>query len=593
MEDAERVTGERVQNAILTCPAYFGVDEREATKQAGILAGINIHHILPEPIAAAFTYDSDLNCDEIVMIYDLGGSTFNLTLLEVKVGIINILSTSGDHQLGGRDWDDTIVNYLAQHFEEETGIPADVLLEEQEAYQDLFNMAERCKKILSSRSLVTEALRFGGKRVRSTISLETFERITNQYLERTLILTEQEIHRAREKGIASIDKLLLVGGSTYMRQVTAGIKGRFPFAVAQVDPGQAIVKGAALFGYRHARETSFSFRIAREDVGGSREISDEVVTELAINDVKPSDFGLTLPNLKAIVNKTVTNVTSKSFGIAFKNRDGREVVHNIILKKDSLPILRSLQLELFEEGSSQIRFRLMENQEINPEVALDHCIELGMAVLSFQKSLPRGSKIEVNLSLSPDGLMTLTGREISTGREIKASFKTDAIESLLSDDKPLTIRNQVFISYSHHDRNWLDQLLTMLSPVLRKGTFSLWEDTRIQPGMKWREEIAYALASAKVAVLLVTKEFLASRFIAENELPILLNAAKEAGLTIIWILLKPCLYEETEIYDYQAAYDLSKPLAKLKPVNREAVLADICKLIKKKMQGPDLTLVVA
>jgi molecular chaperone DnaK len=599
VEDAEKVTGEKVQNAILTCPAYFGFDEREATKQAGILAGLNVPYVIPEPIAAALAYDSNLDHDQVVIIYDLGGSTLDLTLLEIKSGEINILSTGGDHSLGGRDWDDAIVSYFAQCFEKETGTSADALLEDQEAYQSLLNAAEISKKLLSRRSSVTEALQFAGKRIKVTISLETFERITSQYLERTIILIEQEIYRAHEKGITRIDKLLLVGGATYMPQVIAGLKRRFPFAVAQMDPGQAVAKGAAIFGYRHARELFSSAGLAHDnEIGTARiaqEASNEPASELVNIQREVSHFSrLALPNLKAIINKRVTSITSKSFGIVIRTLDGREIVRNIIFKKDALPILKSLQIELFDEDSSQIQLRLMENQESDPEIAIDHCIEIGMAVLYFQQSLPRGSKIEVNLSLSPDGLITLAGRELSTSREIKTSFKTDAMELLLYEENLPTLRNQVFISYSHHDRDWVDQLLTMLSPILRKGTFSLWEDTRIQPGMKWREEIAYALASAKVAVLLVTKEFLASRFIAENELPALLNAAQEEGLTIIWILLKPCLYEETEIYDYQAAHDLSKPpLAKLKPVDREAVLVDICKLIKRKMQDPDLTLVVA
>jgi hypothetical protein len=197
--------------------------------------------------------------------------------------------------------------------------------------------------------------------------------------------------------------------------------------------------------------------------------------------------------------------------------------------------------------------------------------------------------VEVNLSLSPDGLITLTGQEFTTGRELKTSFMTDAIvKSIESDERPVTIRNQVF-SYSHKDRKWLDQLLTMLSPVLRRGGLLYLGILSNTAGNEVERRKEHALASAKVAVLLVTKEFLASGFILDNELPALLKAAREEGLKIIWVLLKPCLYGETEISDFQAAHNLAKPLAKLEGADREAVLAEICKVIKKAVQ----TLVVA
>ena len=148
-------------------------------------------------------------------------------------------------------------------------------------------------------------------------------------------------------------------------------------------------------------------------------------------------------------------------------------------------------------------------------------------------------------------------------------------------------RNKVFISYSRKDKDLFEEFKTMLAPVIKKGIVDVWDDTRIESGTKWREEIMEAIASAKVAVLLVSPDFLDSDFIAEHELPPLLDAAKNEGVTVFWILLSPCLYEKTEIATYQAAHDVRTPLNKLNKPERQAALKEISENLIRIVHEPD------
>ena len=141
--------------------------------------------------------------------------------------------------------------------------------------------------------------------------------------------------------------------------------------------------------------------------------------------------------------------------------------------------------------------------------------------------------------------------------------------------------SQVFIGYSHKDKRWLDQLLLMLAPLIRSAQLDIWVDTRINAGAEWFPEIRRALRSARVAVLLVSPNFLASKFIQENEMPQLLEATEKRGLTILWIAISASLFEETPIARYKALNNLARPLDRLSPAERNEALVKICQQIKE------------
>jgi hypothetical protein len=186
----------------------------------------------------------------------------------------------------------------------------------------------------------------------------------------------------------------------------------------------------------------------------------------------------------------------------------------------------------------------------------------------------------------PTGVEDLVRRiDIEMGRQFAAGPPSSAAATPPPTVAPKSAsppeRSGIFVSYSHRDRRWLDELKTMLSPLIRDGSLQLWDDTQIKTGAVWREEIEKALASSKVAVLLVSASFLASDFIVKNELPPLLAAARDKGSKICWIYVSSGLYERTEIAKYQAAHDIKRPLDRMPRDERQAVLSKVAFEIEK------------
>ena len=436
--DAEANTGHKIKDVVITVPAYFGVNQKEATKQAGELAGLNVLYVIPEPTAAAIAYGMEQEEDQVILVYDLGGGTFDITVIEVKQGAITVICTGGDHKLGGRDWDEALASYFAQCFYDETGIYTDELTENMETWQELLNSAEDGKKALSTKTKRLEKLSHDGERVRIELTRDKFEEITSSFMERTISKTEALLQTAKDKGYASIDKLLLVGGSTYMPHVKEKLEQKFPFEIALFDPNQSVAKGAAIFGYKCYLDEQIKIAIAEETGDIAETLNLDSVDEIIFKEAQEkvaSQHGLALPGLKKLTETSITNVTSKSFGIVVViNENGDEGVQNLIMIDDTVPAKMSQTFSTFADNQGGVELRCMENterkgSEDSPIPQVDPTQEIGHAELRFSKPLPKGSPVEISFSLAADGLLSIHGKDLTTHAEIEAEFKTESILS--------------------------------------------------------------------------------------------------------------------------------------------------------------------
>ncbi len=249
--DAEEYLGQDVEKAVITVPAYFNDKQRQATKDAGEIAGFEVERIVNEPTAASMAYGLDEDQDQTVLVYDLGGGTFDVSILDLGGGVYEVVATNGDNDLGGDDWDEAIIDYLADEFENEHGID---LREDEQALQRLKDAAEEAKIELSSRKETTVNLPFvtatdsGPVHLEQDITRAKFESLTEDLIERTVGPTEQALEDADlDKG--DIDEVILVGGSTRMPQVQEQVEelvGQEP--KKNVNPDEAVALGAAVQG---------------------------------------------------------------------------------------------------------------------------------------------------------------------------------------------------------------------------------------------------------------------------------------------------------------------------------------------------------
>jgi len=430
VDDAERHDGVRPDKVVITCPAYFGIAQRDATATAGRIAGLDVLEIINEPTAAAIAYGTLDHDDQVVVVYDLGGGTFDVTVIEIKDRAITVVATDGKHELGGRDWDERIVNYLgAQWQAEHSGSNADPL-DSTETVQDLWGKAETAKRTLTGLTQSRVPVIHDAQQVTVTLTREKFDELTRDLLEETISLTKRVLQTAAGMGYPKVQRMLLVGGSAKMPQVGARLREEFDFEVKVFEPDQAVAKGAAIYGQKLAIGERIRTEIAKRlnsepeqvDIASApsqvREAAEETVA---------SEMGLRLGTVQTLGNMVVKNVVSHSFGVLALLSDDTEVIANLILAQQTLPAEATQTFGTRHAGMGDVELKIFENT-VREKVVRDLGTgeEIGKAVLELTAALPANSPIEVRFQLDGEGRLHVTGQDKSAdGKLVEATIETN------------------------------------------------------------------------------------------------------------------------------------------------------------------------
>lgn len=429
VKDASMALGEEITDVVITCPAYFGINEREATRNAGILAGLNVRHIINEPSAAAFCYGMDRREeDQVVLVYDLGGGTFDVTLIEIKKGNVQVIYTTGIHSLGGKDWDDRLVDFLAAEFRQQfpdSGDPRD----DPESLQALVLDAEEAKKGLSQREKWPVSVSHAGRRARVEITREKLESLTSDLLERTIELTKTVLEEGKARGCEHVNRILLVGGSSLMPAVSRRLNEEIGIELQMFEPHLAVAKGAALVGLKILAGEMIKEEIAVSQGVRSADVNLETVDPrvLAAAATSVSAKGgatLRLPSadLATMATGRIVNVTSKGFGVVISVSDNleKEEVHYLIHNNTRLPMeIKETGFGTKDPGQRSVLIRVMEQagQEESPE--LGNNIELNSGeITGLPEGLPAGSPIHVTFKLEEDGTLKVSAVEPGSKQEL-------------------------------------------------------------------------------------------------------------------------------------------------------------------------------
>ena len=418
--------GETITDVVITCPAYFGTPEREATANAGALAGLNVRAVLNEPTAAAIAYGLEQETDQVVLVYDLGGGTFDVTMIEIKDRLIRVICTGGDHRLGGALWDEAIVMFLADQFRAETGLDDDPM-DDAEVLNDLFLQAERGKKTLTQRDKAPFRVTHAGQSVRVELDRSKFEEITKHLMDRTIELTREMLQDAKAKGHERFDALILVGGATRMPMVRERLVAEFEAEPVSFDPDEAVAKGAALFGFKESIQQQVAEFLPGGGEAGSFDPSavSEAEMRQALDEVeRATGFTLTGP-VRELVSTQIVNVLSKSLGVVARDDDGRDVVVYLLPRNGEVPMERAQEFGTDQADQAGVDIRVMAGERDSPEP--NDCQEVGVAQLSLPAGLPQRSPIRVTFGITRDGRLTVNAVDLAGGASIDVAFETEAV----------------------------------------------------------------------------------------------------------------------------------------------------------------------
>jgi molecular chaperone DnaK (HSP70) len=399
--DAAVNSGTEVKDAVITVPAYFGISERAATKRAGEQAGLNVVDVLSEPIAAAISYGAlRQGVDRNVFVFDLGGGTFDATVISMRDGSIEVVCTDGDHDLGGADWDDALSEHLVEQFRAQHPDASDPATDEA-AVAEIRLEAEQAKRRLSAATSQQVRIMHEGRVATVTVTREQLEELTGALLSRTIDITRRAVATARGKGVTSFDDVLLVGGSSKMPAVADRLAAELGAPPQLFDPDLAIAKGAALFAF----EETYRRLLDR----GATEQADQMIKEHAIDSANES----------RIRKAEVHTVASRSFGVAVFDEDGRhEFVDHLVHANDRLPAEKTEEYYTLEDNQTAVRIRVMEQAGAIESAELGDNRQIDEGKVSIPPGKRRGWPILVTYKLDRSGLLAVTAIERETGDQL-------------------------------------------------------------------------------------------------------------------------------------------------------------------------------
>jgi len=366
-EDAQVALGTEIRDAIITVPAYFNDAQRKATQDAGEIAGLNVVRIINEPTAAAIAYGIDQSNEQIIMVYDLGGGTFDVTIMKVSGGNIDVIATGGDKNLGGFNWDNRIMDYLEDKLK---GVFNDDFLNDIVFNYDLREKAEIAKKTLSSRDSAKVFLSYKGVSKSIDISINEFEEITKDLLDRTESMMEMTLEDANLSW-SDIDKILLVGGSTRMRAVQTlveKISGKKPSM--ELHPDEAVSLGAALLG--------------------------NIIED-----------GNELSQIK------ISDVNSHSLGIVCLDMERRERYNSIILPRNTKVLKMSNVYSTISDNQTELEIEVTEGEEED----LDYVFTVGKVLVKIDP-YPKGAPVEVTYEYDNNGVIHVSVYDLTAKKNL-------------------------------------------------------------------------------------------------------------------------------------------------------------------------------